>query len=283
MPSKKDMLKSLFVENKDFFCCPICKKNLDIKDDSIICNNKHTFNISKKGYLYLNSINNLHNSSLYNKDLFLSRRNTLLSNLYEGVYNEIVNIIDKYNDSPISIIDIGSGEASHLYNLTKIKNFKFKLAVDLSKEAINLATDYLNENIMSSISDVENIPIKNNKIDVILDFLSPMSIKECLRVLKDEGILIKISPTSNYLKEIRTLLNQKQYSNEDNVENNILNKIAPIYQTKIEYKKEVTTELASNLFKMTPLSYHKNITSELINQLKSITISLKIYVIKKEN
>ena len=201
--SKKEILIDQLKDQKNYFRCPFCQSELSLKDNSLVCTNNHTFNINKKGYLYLSTINNLHTSELYNNSLFQARRQVIHSGIYDNIHQEIIKTINTYNQNAQSIIDIGSGEATHLSKITKDKNYNFKLAIDLSKQAISLASDYIYEGLISSISDVENIPLKDNCIDIILDFLSPMSLKECFRVLKENGIIIKVIPTRSYLKEIR--------------------------------------------------------------------------------
>jgi len=277
--SKKETLINLIKNNKEYFSCPFCGSSVKLNDNSLICSNKHTFNINKKGYLYMNTSSKLQTSDLYNDSLFRARRNVIISGLYDEIHTEIINIINKYNNTAISIIDIGSGEASHLQKISKLKNFDFKFALDLSKPGIALASDYVCDGIISSISDVEKLPLKSNSIDVVLDFLSPMSLKECFRVLKENGLIIKVMPTSNYLKEVRDLLSIKSYDNENQVEANIVSKYTPIYKTTIEYKKNLNIEETNDLLKMTPLSYHKTI--EKI-ELEEVTISLKILVLKKQ-
>lgn len=277
--SKKDTLIQLLNHYNDYLICPFCNSTLNIYNDSLHCKNNHTFNINKKGYLFLNTINNLHTSNLYNENLFIARRNVIESGIYNKIHEEIIKIINNYNINAKSIIDIGCGEATHLKKIINKKEFNFKFAFDLSKPAISLASNYVHDGIIPSISDVEKIPIKDNSIDIIIDFLSPMSLKECFRILNKDGLIIKIMPTNNYLKEIRETLKIKNYDNEETVENNIINKHTPIYKTTLEYKEKISKEISSNLLKMTPLTYHKDISNIELNE---ITISLKIIVLKNK-
>ena len=52
MISKFDYSKN-FLKNDDLLICPICKGRLILNDHSLVCKNKHTYDISKKVLLPL--------------------------------------------------------------------------------------------------------------------------------------------------------------------------------------------------------------------------------------
>ena len=80
----------------------------------------------------------------------------------------------------------------------------------MSYDAISLATDYLANDILPICCDLYNLPFTDNVFDIVLNFLSPINSKEVSRVLKDNGLIIKIVPTSEYLKELRNSLGRKE-------------------------------------------------------------------------
>ena len=55
------------------------------------------------------------------------------------------------------------------------------------------------------VGDLTHLPIQSKSIEVILDIFSPANYAEFERVLKAEGVIIKVVPTSSHLKEIRQL------------------------------------------------------------------------------
>ena len=93
--SKKETLMNILNHSTNYFCCPFCNNNLSVKDNSLICSKNHTFNINKKGYLYLNVISNLHSQDLYNDSLFKARREVINSGIYNKIHSEIIGIIKK--------------------------------------------------------------------------------------------------------------------------------------------------------------------------------------------
>lgn len=74
-----------------------------------------------------------------------------------------------------------------------------------------MATDYLKTGNIYFVADINNIPLSNNSIDIILNFLSPYNTLEVNRVLKDNGYIIKIVPGNDYLKELRKAYTMNDY------------------------------------------------------------------------
>ena len=54
---KIEVLRELLNENISILRCPVCKKSIKyIKESSVLCENNHCFNISKKGYSGINEL-----------------------------------------------------------------------------------------------------------------------------------------------------------------------------------------------------------------------------------
>ena len=169
--SKKEKFKQL-IKNDCLFTCPICKKELILNDDSLQCENYHTFDINKKGYVHLLKKQKKFKNNIYTKSLFLNRRIVILNNLYDRLHSYIANFINKSVKNEINIFEVGSGESTHAYmikNKLKIKNRY--IVSDISDTAVELSTDYLNSNIIPIVCDAYNLPLQDNTIDFISDIL----------------------------------------------------------------------------------------------------------------
>ena len=263
---------------KNIFICPICAKKLTANDGNLICENNHTFNISKKGVVALQRRTQYYDSSIYTKELFESRKAFILSGVYDKLHTEIANIIKNKFDNAF-VLDIGSGEGSHLNGIIKkCEGIKGAIALDISKPAIDLASGYLENGVLPIVGDCNNLPLMDKSVDVALDILSPLLISETFRVIKDNGIIIKVIPCENYLKEVRTALLKNEYTKTDEVLANIKQKANIIKSIKVNYKCELTKEQSDNLLKMTPLGAN---SSNKVEQLHSVTIDLLVLVLAK--
>lgn len=275
MLKKRDYLLN-FLNLYNIFICPICHKELNNENNALRCENNHTFDYTAKGTINLIKTSNYKSSPIYNKELFYNRRSFIKNNFYYDVYVEINKILNNTNYSSMSILDVGCGESTHsMLILEHFKKNYIYYGFDYSSDAINIASDYISDNNVFFKASVDNIPIKDNSIDVILDFLSPYNEKEFHRVLKKDGIIIKISPSSNYLKELRTIANLGEYQKEKEVYNTIENRFEVLDKKTICKTFSINKEQSIQLIKMTPM----NNLSEKI-ELNKITIDLNIYVLK---
>lgn len=258
--------------------CPFCSKKLNVDNNSLICMNKHTFNISKKGTAILYKTSKLKNDKVYDNNLFTNRRFFINSGFYDEVHKKISDIIKKYNND--IILDMGSGEGTHDYKIIKELNNKSKIiGVDLSKDGIDLFNDYVNDNFLGIVADLNNMPFKDHSIDIILNILSPSNENEMSRLLKKDGIIIKVTPKKQYLHELRDVLNIKEYENEDIIFNNISNKYVILNKDEYVNTFNLTEKDFNYLVNMTPLLNNYND----IPKINEITIALNIYVLRNKN
>lgn len=282
MESKLEISKKLFEFIVNGLECPICKTSINKDGNSLKCENSHTFNLSKKGTVVLQSKAKIYDSDLYTKELFINRRFVIGCDLYKKIYEQIINEIKEFIKPNSIILDLGSGEGSHLNKLkTKLGLNTIGVAVDISKPAIELASDYLSNGIIPIIADTNNLPFKKNTIDIVLDFLSPLMVKETMRVVKPGGIIVKVIPNNGYLKEIRKLINEKDYEKTSEILNNIKTKVDVEKVFAIQDVISIDSEIKKALLKMTPLTNKKNLEDINIADLNSITIDLSIVIIRK--
>ena len=254
---KIEVLKSFIEENLEVFRCPICKGSIkNVTENSVICKNNHCFNMSKKGYINLIKNNN---KTIYDKDLFEARSKIYDQKVYEILSEEIINIVDKYTtgEKINYVLDAGCGEGYYLNQLyldEKINKKCRLIGIDIAREGVALATRFENR-VFWSVSDLSNLPFDDNKIDVILDILSPSNYREFARVLNKKGIIIKVIPEENYLQEIRNqiaaYIKKDKYSNK-NIVDVFESNLDIVYEKRITYKvKDFNLE---DFIKMTPLT-----------------------------
>ncbi len=278
MIKKKLTAQKLFMENQSLFKCPICNEMMLIKDFTLCCYHNHSFDISKKGYLNLLTANNV---SIYPKALFLSRKRICKLGLYNPLINEIINIICKSN--PVYILDAGCGEGSHLVNLYNKCGLRNKyIGIDISKESIKIATNNL-ENIMWCVADTSRLPFQSSSFDLILNILAPANYSEFLRVLKNDGMIIKVIPGKLYLQELRAVIYQNEklkYSNYE-VKSLFYQELAVVESICVKYQFTVKEELVHDLVTMTPLSFGK-IDLNIFKGDFVVTVDLEILLGKKK-
>lgn len=275
---KKNEYAKKFLEKTSIFICPKCHSKLELENNTLKCSFSHTFDISKKGYVFLVDNSLYKPSKIYDYNLFENRRNFIKLNFYDEIYKIIAKRINAEFNSKICILDLGCGESTHskkIQNKIDIKNIL--LGTDYSKTAIELSSDYNDNNNFYFIGDVNNLPLRENSVDVVVDFLSPYNSEEISRVLKKHSLFIKVVPGKNYLSELRKEENLKEYNKELEIKDN-LKKHFELYE-EINYKKtfNINEEQKNFLVNMTPL---KKKEGNNIDTFQNITIDMNIYFIR---
>ena len=204
-----------FSDSEKVFQCPICKTDLKLKQKSLFCSNHHCFDISKTGYV--NFAVGTKSSKHYSRETFQIRREVLEKGYYSHILNEVVQLIKSFS-SIDTILDIGCGEGYYSKQIKEVSGDKEIIAFDISKDAVQLAakSDFSNS-IKWFVGNLEEMPIKDKRIDCILDIFTPANYSEFNRVLKEGGYVIKVIPGNAHLKELRETakeqLKSNQYSN----------------------------------------------------------------------
>jgi 23S rRNA (guanine745-N1)-methyltransferase len=289
--SKKWISAEKIEKNQELFRCPLCKKSMrGVHLQSLICSNRHCFDIAKHGYLNLLSRGNL---TKYDKQVFEHRRLIGKGGLFNPLHVAVSQMIMNQHSSNdlISILDAGCGEGSHLNNIrleiSQNKNIAtLAVGIDISKEGIRMAASEYSDAIWC-VADIANCPFANRQFKFILNILSPANYSEFQRLISDHGLVIKVVPNRDYLMELREIF----YSGSDKqVYSNFLTtshfneQIKLVDVQNIRYQVNLGESLIEPLLGMTPLSWgasNERIEKVLQMNLKQVTMDFKILIGKK--
>lgn len=288
------MQSAKYISNvESIFKCPICDSSMKVFElKSLICSNNHTFDFTKQGYL---NFMTHPMKTKYGKELFEARRKlSTVDGFFEPLSQAIAEIINKQivtNDGTLSLLDTGCGEGSHLSHICDIIRSDFNKGVtgagiDISKEGILVASKNYTDRIWA-VADLVNTPFKDEQFEVILNILSPSNYEEFNRLLKSGGLVIKVVPQSDYLKELREAFfddSEKQsYSNAVTVER-FNEHFQVVDSSRLRYTMNLDKTSMQSLVQMTPLSWattEKRVKSFLDKDSVQITVDLDILIGKK--
>lgn len=279
--------------NNMILICPICKDKLTkcMEKKVYTCKNNHSYDIAKQGYVNLIISNQKRSKNPGDsKEMVLARVDFLNRGFYKTICNKINEVIYEYLKDikeKINILDVGCGEA---YYLSQLKSYIDKKDVegnyygmDVSKEAVKYAAK-LYKDCIFAVGNNYHIPVENDSVDCVLSVFSPIDIDEINRVLKKNGIFIRVLPRTNHLIELRKIiynevnLNEKVYIADEN-------KDEYLREENISFNMELNKEEIQSLLKMTPhywKSTPENKTKlEEIDSL-NITVDMRIGIFKKK-
>ena len=261
------------------FACPICQEDLTLVESSLKCNNRHSFDLAKFGSV--NLALQIKQSANYDKENFQNRQQILEAGFYQSILEAISDLLAS-SKTPTTILDIGCGEGFYSRKLQENHPDKTFYAFDISKDSVQIAAkSEPNWAVNWFVGDLARLPIKDASMDILLDIFSPANYGEFRRVLSKDGILIKVIPTENHLKEIRQKvqdqLTNKDYSNQ-NIKNHFQEHFTILSNQTASLTKTITAEQLQALLSMTPLLFHIDQSKIDWSQLTEITIEAEILV-----
>ena len=219
-------------------------------------------------------------SKHYSRETFQIRREVLEKGYYSHILNEVVQLIKSFS-SIDTILDIGCGEGYYSKQIKEVSGDKEIIAFDISKDAVQLAakSDFSNS-IKWFVGNLAEMPIKDKRIDCILDIFTPANYSEFNRVLKEGGYVIKVIPGNAHLKELRETakeqLKSNQYSNAAVVDY-FQKKYSVVYHKKVSATYTMTSEEIKTFADMTPLLFCVNKDGIDLKKTKEITIDAEIF------
>lgn len=271
------------------FVCPVCREELFRQDKSLKCSAGHCFDISKFGYV--NLLMSSHSSAKRHGDdrlMVRARRDFLDKGYYAFLCEKLCEICTGYLDSSSIILDAGCGECYYSAAIGKAmcensKNSEV-FGVDISKDALEFAFKR-KSGVTTAVASVFNMPVADSSVDAVLNIFSPEAFAEFCRVLKPDGILIRVIPLEKHLLGLKKAVYDKPYLNqlpEAEIEGFKL-------KEEIVIKDTITVssnEDINNLFKMTPYYYKTGIDDQQkLASLESVETEAEfgIRIYRKEN
>ncbi len=260
------------LNHADLFRCPLCHGVITAGETSLRCEKGHDFSISGKGYA---DFCPAAKAGVYGDALFDSRSRFIAGGFYSALIREIQALLP---DGPI--LDAGCGEGSFLKAILPDPAARPCLGLDLSRPGIQRAARG-GGGWLWAVGDLSRLPLQNGSMAAILNILSPANYPEFSRVLRSDGIVIKVVPGERYLAEVRALakdhLRHEAYSSE-RVMKLFAEKFDVLSSREIRDTYPLTPSQASDLLAMTPLT--QGIEKERLNEaaLTAVTIHLHILV-----
>jgi 23S rRNA (guanine745-N1)-methyltransferase len=281
---------------------------LELKQASLVCTNRHTFNVSAKGFVSLLRSDNA-NSDLYDRTFFEHRSAVFEAGMYEHVaslycdsVSAALSTSEVSSQTPINdkesyrprVLDAGCGEGYYMRRLAATRQWQSSanesaaanlIAIDLSKDAVALAAKGGGD-IEWAVSDLAHIPLKDHTIDCVTNVFSPANYLEFQRILRPGGTLIKIIPGPRHVKELREAIAQAglredaRYSNEQ-VRSGISEHMHIVSSTSVSATTRVDAALLQDFMAMTPVMFHIDQAELDLEKIHTITIEAELIVAKR--
>ncbi len=245
--------------------CPKCKQKLIKKDHTYQCDNNHSYDIGKSGYV--NLLLNCKNSG-DNKQMVQARHQFLQKNYYYPLKEKINDIINSLEID--NILDVGCGDGYFDDQLSNV------YGIDISKEAIIKASKN-NKSATYIVASGFDIPFDDNSISLILNVFAPHDEKEFTRV--SNNYILKVVPGKKHLLELKEILYDRVIIKDE--KHLHFKAFTEINSYHLTYQMRVID--LYELVMMTPYFYTSSIDKELLDNYAntSITCDFIILLYKK--
>lgn len=229
--------------------CPVC--NCALKKDSrvYICENGHSFDIAKEGYV--NLLRSSKNGDLIGDDKISARmrRDFLNKGYYAPLMEELCRI---FGDKKGNVLDICCGEGYYTAALGENPNLTV-FGFDIAREMVRLAAKRRKGSYF--VANMANIPIAEGSVDYCTHLFAPFNEAAFAKVLKEGGRLYTVIPGRFHLWGLKQAVYDTPYENDE--------VLPETKQLRLISQRKVTANITLNcqediqaVFRMTPYFFH---------------------------
>lgn len=181
-----------------YLCCPVCRERLTAvvveRARALRCPRGHSFDLARQGYADLSAGRLPHSGDT---PAMVAARDDFLA---KGHYDFLSTALaDATRGDTGLAVDVGAGTGRHLAAVLDAHEGLRGLALDASKPALRRAAR-AHPRAAAALCDVwRPLPLADHETAVVLDVFAPRNGDEFHRVLRDDGVLIVVTPAPDHL------------------------------------------------------------------------------------
>lgn len=244
--------------------CPVCGSELHKDGNCLKCKVNHSFDFAKEGYVNLLTGNKSGDKRGDSKESARARRAFLEKGYYSFLREEIAKRLTG------TVLDICCGEGYYDKYDGELYGF------DISKEMVRLAAKR-NKSGKYFVANLSNIPVKSESVDTAIHLFAPFNAKEFSRILKTDGRLYSVVPAKNHLYEMKALVYDEPYYNDEKVPE--CEELEIVSKSVVTQKAETNCEDMKTLFSMTPYYYRTSEENKKrLNSVSALNITFSFLI-----
>ncbi len=230
--------------------------------------------MAKEGYVNLLTGNKDGSLIGDNRDMARSRKEFLDKRYFEPLASALCEIVGSL--TPAHVLDICCGEGYYTQAVADTCDADV-LGFDISKEMVRLAAKRKSR-AQFFVANMADIPLADASIDCALHLFAPFCEREFARILSAGGHLVSVCPGENHLWELKEILYETPYKNEESFPE--ISGFTPVKIIRAGNNITLNSrEDIDALFKMTPYYYHTSAKDkEKLQSLDKLTTQTDFYI-----
>ena len=271
-------MQQLLVESNVLYVCPVCGGSLQLHQSgkTYTCQNQHSFDLAKEGYLNLLPVQHKHSKEPGDsKQMMIARREFLEAGFYEPMAKTVAMMINANRTvgQNMRLLDLGCGEGYYSRKIASYCNHHEQIAlhgIDIAKFAIAAAAKK-QPNARFIVASSNWLPYTDQYFDFVLRVFAPSDDDELKRVLKSSGHLLTVTPGPRHLWQLKEFIyaEVKEHASESLVPQGF----ERLTTQRISYKITPNPQQRMALLQMTPFAWRAN---ESVQQSLSSVSELEI-------
>lgn len=195
--------------------CPICGSPLLQQEKNWSCENGHSFDVARQGYVNLLPVQQKHSIAPGDtREMVAARRAFLETGHYLPIAQTMQALCRSYAPNAKTILDAGCGEGYYLSHLTHIDE---RWGIDISKEAVRFASAR-DKSAHWLTATATHLPFENDSFDCVLSMFAFTAEAEFSRVLKKDGIFIQVLAGSGHLSALKQIIYPQIFDKEKHLQ-----------------------------------------------------------------
>lgn len=232
------------------FLCPLCDEVLRQEDRTFVCQNRHSFDMARQGYVNLLPVQqkkSLHPGDT--REQVLSRREFLEGGFYAPI---AAALCDMATGCRGPILDVGCGEGYYSSRLAAHLNAEL-VGLDISKEAVRCAAGRY-KNAAWLCASAARLPVKDGSAGLLTSLFALTIPEEFHRVLRADGTFIQVLAAEDHLLGLKRIIYEDlTHKEKDSVPE--LPGFSLVESRPVRFTFTVEGQQVQNLLSMTPHVY----------------------------
>ena len=229
--------------------CPICGKQLHKNERAWVCEDRHSFDIARQGYVNLLPVQQKHSKNPGDtREQVLARRSFLEAGFYSPICDVLIDAAQSLDLSG-PILDVGCGEGYYASRLANALEAEL-IGLDISKEAVRCAAAKYKD-AQWLCATASHIPLPDGNVKLLTSLFALTLPEEFSRILADDGYFFQVLAAEDHLLGLKSIiypeLKHRQKDTVPELPGFTLEKTIPI-----RFTFTVEGEQIHNLFSMTP-------------------------------